>query len=98
MPSDSQPPDAPPGSAPCSGSVRVGDRYHRSDKRATVEVVRVTPTHVECECVQNGDSWRFTETLEDFRRLEAKSLEWGAVFEPAPNAGAMRPARKETIE
>jgi hypothetical protein len=71
-------------STPASGSVRVGDRYHRSDNRATTEVMRVTDTHVECECVQDGDSWRFTATLEEFRRLEATSLEWGAVFEPAP--------------
>lgn len=78
-------PATPATSTPASGSVRVGDRYHRSDKNASIEVMRVTETHVEWEVCANGETWRTTETLEDFKRLEAKSLEWGAVFEPAPN-------------
>ena len=77
--------NAPAASTPRTGSVRVGDRYHRRDKNASIEVMRVTDTHVEWEVCANGETWRTTETLETFQRLEAKSLEWGAVFEPAPN-------------
>jgi hypothetical protein len=84
MKTDSQPPRPKADSSPSTGEVRVGDRYHRHDKRATVEVVRVTDTHVEWEVAYDGDSWRFIEIHEKFSEMEANSLKWGAVFEPAP--------------
>lgn len=77
-------PETPAASISASGSVRVGDRYHRPDKRATVEVMRVSETDVEYEVATEGDSFRFTVTLKDFLRLEAKSLE--------PNAEVRHPA------
>ncbi len=62
---------------------QVGDRYHRKDISATVEVEGITETHVQWTVTQDGQCWSKNEPIEVFIELERKSLEWGAVFEPA---------------
>ncbi len=78
--------NARPESPDAGGSVHVGDRYHLRDKSASLEIMRVTEWHVEWVVCAGGESWRAVETLETFRELERRSLEMGAVFEPAQNA------------
>ena len=66
------------------GSVRVGDRYHRRDLSASVEIMRVTETHVYWViCGGGARETSRKSTLEKFLQLERNSLKWGAEFEPA---------------
>lgn len=68
------------------GAVCVGDKYHRSYGMGTAEVVGITETTVELEFSYefNVERERLIFTIEDFLRMEAKSIEAGARFEPAP--------------
>lgn len=69
-------------SAAIDGDVHVGDSYRRSDG-ATVTIVAVNPGEVVWEFRYRGEISRNSASHDDFARLEAKSLKWGAVFTPA---------------
>lgn len=65
------------------GVAHVGDKYHRLG--ASIEITEVTATRVVWEMADAQGCSTHSATHEDFARMEAKSLEWGARFEPAPN-------------
>jgi len=62
--------------------IAVGDKYHRNG--VTVTVKAVVGQCVDCELVDHTGPYRFFVSRSDFLKLERRSLEAGAVFEPAP--------------
>lgn len=67
---------------PASGSVRVGDKYHLHGK--TITITFVSPGNVMWNMLHDGRLTYHSSGRKDFERMERKSFERGAVFEPAP--------------
>lgn len=76
-------------STPMQELPQVGDKYHRDGM--TVEVTDHGPQTVTCKFQTKLGPDFFTVSLEEFHRLERKSLEFGAVFEPASTSTEARP-------
>lgn len=68
-------------------AVRIGDTYSRNGR--VVVVTAMDAETVTCELTDWVGTYPFTVSWAEFRRLEQKSLEAGAVFEPAGNGGGM---------
>lgn len=69
-------------SPPTDCSVQIGDKYHLHGK--TITLTFVSPGNVMWDMLHNGTLTHHSCSRAQFAKLERKSLERGAVFEPAP--------------